>query len=256
MILILCHPHDVEAAWLYERLHQAAPEQPLLIATADELIYAQSIRQTLLGDDDTFLIRLQNGRCIRNDEISVVINRLYHLDPIVWKSVSEKQYQYVGQELNALFLSLLHSVGPDRLFNPPSPVSLGGRHLSSAEWQLLALRVGLPIAPNWPPPETLVINPPDARLLVLAGELLGARPPGIDADACCRLAQVSGTNLLELHFNQRSGEYAGGFEFVGATVFASLPHYGDALVQHLLTLTSHDINLGHTQRAAHPAVAG
>ncbi|RIV23338.1 hypothetical protein DYU11_10045 [Fibrisoma montanum] len=252
MILILCHPHDVEAAWLYEQLQRAAPDQPLLIATADELIYARSIRQTLVGDDDTFLIRLQNGRTILKDEISVVINRLYYLDPVVWKAVSDKQYQYVAQELNALFLSLLHAVNPARLFNPPTPVSLGGRHLSSAEWQLLAVRAGLPIAPGWPPPETQAFTAPDARLLVLSGELLGTVPPGIDADACCRLAQLSGTRLLELHFMQSPD----GFVFMGATAFAALSYYGDALVHHFLTLTSHDFNLGHSQRAAHPAVAG
>lgn len=246
MILILCHLHDAEAAWLAHGLQQVGA--PVLIVSADELLLARAVSHRLGHAGADFAITLQNGQCIRKDVISAVINRLSYLDPILWKRADPKQYQYVAQEFNALYLSLLHSVGQVRLYNPPTAMSLSGRHLSVAEWQLLGLRAGLPIAPNWPPPDSLPVAPPDARLLVLDGRQLGTLPPGIDPVACQRLVHDSGMNLLELHFSETQT----GWVFAGATVFASLHSYGNDLINHFL---NHDTNLGHTERSTHSALA-
>ena len=154
MLLLLCHLHDVDAAWLCQRLQQTDPEMPVLIVSMDELLFAREVTHTLGRGDNDFSITLQNGRRIEKNDVSVVINRLYHLDPVVWKQTDPRQYQYVTQEINALYLSLLHTPGAARLYNPPTPVSLGGLHLTLAEWQLLAVRAGLPIPPHWPPPES------------------------------------------------------------------------------------------------------
>ncbi|WP_018621127.1 hypothetical protein [Spirosoma luteum] len=254
MLLILCHLQDVDAVWLCQRLRQTDPDRPVLILSMDELLFAREVRHTLGREGNDFSITLQNGRRIEKDDVSIVINRLYHLDPVVWKQTDPRQYQYVSQEINALYLSLLHTLGADRLYNPPTPVSLGGRHLAPAECQLLAARAGLPIPPEWPPPESpQSVGPaiPDARVLVLDGQLLGSVPPGITAEACLTLAQQSGANLLELHFMRQDATCV----FVGATVFPTFHHYGDELIHLLLNRTTNGSDLGHTERIAHPAFA-
>ena len=254
MLLLLCHLHDVDAAWLCQRLQQTDPEMPVLIVSMDELLFAREVTHTLGRGGNDFSITLQNGRRIEKNDVSVVINRLYHLDPVVWKQTDPRQYQYVTQEINALYLSLLHTPGAARLYNPPTPVSLGGLHLTLAEWQLLAVRAGLPIPPHWPPPESpqqVFSAIPDARVLVVDGQLLGTIPPGIPAEACLTLARQSGTNLLELHFLRQCVAYV----FVGATVFPTFHYYGDELVHHLINRMTNGSDLGHTERIAHPAFA-
>jgi hypothetical protein len=233
MLLILCHLHDVDAAWLCQRLQQADPDMPVLIVSMDELLFAREVTHTLGRAGNDFSITLQNGRRIDKNDVSIVINRLYHLDPIVWKQTDPRQYQYVSQEINALYLSLLHT-------------------LEAA--QLLALRAGLPIPSNWPPVEdTQAAGPaiPDARVLVLDGQLLGSIPLGITAEACLTLARQSEANMLELHFLQQDTAYV----FVGATVFPTFHHYGDELIHHLINRMTNGSDLGHTERIADPAFA-
>lgn len=254
MLLILCHLQDVDAVWLCQRLQQTDPDLPVLIVSMDELLFAREVRHTLGREGNDFSITLQNGRRIEKNDVSIVINRLYHLDPVVWKQTDPRQYQYVSQEINALYLSLLSTLGAARLYNPPTPVSLGGQHLTPAEWQLLALRAGLPIPPNWPPPEdNQSAGPaiPDARVLVLDGQLVGKVPLGIPAEACLALASKSGTNLLELHFLRQDSTHV----FVGATVFPTFHYYGDELVHLLINQMTNGSDLGHTERIAHPAFA-
>jgi hypothetical protein len=252
MVLILCHLHDADAVWLCRRLQQANPPVPVLIVSADELLLARTIRHTLdPSEDDDFLIVLQNGQRIEKANLSVVVNRLFFMDPVLWRHTDPKQYQYVTQELNALYLSLLHSVGFDRLYNPPASTSLGGRCLSRAEWQLLGVRTGLPIAPDWPPSDFLPTTNADARILVLNGELIGTVPPGIDPEACRQLTRSCGMKLLELQFLRHTS----GYVFDGATVFAALRQYGNPLIKHFITITTHGTYLGNTERDAYTAFA-
>lgn len=245
MLLILCHLHDADAVWLYQRLKRASPPDSVAIVSVDELLYAQTIRYTLTTDSVDFHIQLQNGQTLTNDTLLLIINRLYYVDPVAWKQTGQTQYQYVSQELNALYLSILHSLNKSRLYNPPSASWLAGRNLSSAEWQLLGLRSGLAIPPNWPPVDTQ--PPPDTRVLVIDGQLLGQLPDGVSPDACRRVAQQVSMPLLELHFT--------GSRFINATPLPMLHQYGDALIDHLLTATTHGTDLGHTERIAHPAAA-
>lgn len=253
MILIVCHLHDAEAAWLAQRLSHLAPGTPVLLVSAEELLYARQVQHTLGDGPAGFVLTLQNGRRIAAGDVAVVVNRLCFLDPVIWRQKDPQQYLYVLQELNALYLSLLHSLPAGRLYNPPSAVALGGRHLTAAEWQLLAARAGLPVdTAHWPPDELAPPAMPEARLLVLDEELLGTLPPGIAPEACLRLARQSGLRLLELHFARRPA----GYGFIGATIFAALHEYGDALIHHFLRLASDGPDLGNSQRIARAALAG
>lgn len=251
MILILCHLHDTEAVWLHQCLLQASPAAPVLLVSADELLYARSVRHTLGPEPASFALRLQNGRTVRQEDVAVLINRLYVLDPVLWQHTDQKQYLYVMQEINALYLSLLHSIPAQRLYNPPTAIALGGRYLTPAEWQVLGVRSGLPIALGWPPPAALPV-PPETRVLVLDDEILGPLPPGIAPEACREVARQSGMRLLELHFIESAERYV----FVGATVQAALHHYGAALVRHFLAIATNGTDLGNTERNARTALAG
>ena len=252
MILILCHLHDSEAAWVAQRLHHLAPGTPVLLVSAEELLYARQIQHTLGREPTGFVLTLQNGQRIAAGEVTAVVNRLCFLDPTLWQQKDTKQYHYVLQEVNALYLSMLHSLPPECLYNRPSAVALGGRHLSPAEWQLLGARVGLPVdTASWPPETAMPAAPPDARLLVLDEEILGQMPPGIVPESCFQLAHHSGLRLLELHFERQ----VAGYRFVGATIFAALHQYGDALAHHFLRLATDGHDLGNTQRDARAALA-
>ncbi|HEX8330282.1 MAG TPA: hypothetical protein VF629_22315 [Hymenobacter sp.] len=258
MILILCHLHDAEAAWLCQRLRQLAPATEVRLVSAEELLYARGVRHTLGRAPASFALTLQNGQHVAGKDVTVLINRLCYLDPVLWQQRDAKQYQYVMQELNALYLSILHSLPAERLYNPPTAVALGGRTLAPAEWQLLAARVGLSIAAGWPPPPDQVPAPPEARVLVLDDELLGTVPAGIAPEACRELARQADVRLLELHFTRQGAEYV----VVGATTLAALHCYGDALVRHFLSvsttlpLPADGPDMGNTQRVARAALAG
>ena len=253
MILILCHVHDADAVWLGQRLRRLSPAADVRVVSAEELLYARRVVHTLGPEPPAFALTLQSGVELASGAVRVLVNRLEMLDPVLWRGPDPKQYQYVLQEINALYLSMLHAVPAERLYNPPSAVALAGRPLAPAEWQLLARRTGLPIPAGWPPVTTVAApTEPDAWVLVLDDEILGDLPPGIDPDACLRLAALSGLRLLELHFVRQ----AGGFALADATVFAALHRYGDALAQHFLPLPSDGSDLGNTQRVARGALAG
>lgn len=251
MILILCHLHDAEAAWLYQRLKLLDPAATVLLVSTEELLYARQVRHTLGREPASFTLTLQNGRRIDSHEVTVLVNRLYSLDPVIWQAAGQKQYQYVHQEINALYLSMLHVLPAERLYNAPSAVGLAGRHLSTAEWQLLAVRAGLPIAAGWPPLEAEMPALPEKRVLVINDEILGDLPADVAPEACLQLAQQRGMRLLELHFARQDA----GNVFVGATVFAALHQYGDALVHHFLSAATDGHDLGNTERDAAPAPA-
>ncbi|QJD77672.1 hypothetical protein [Spirosoma rhododendri] len=245
MILILCHLHDADAIWLYQRLKRASPPDSVRIVSVDELLYARTVRHTLDADSVEFRIQLQNGQTLTNDNISLVINRLYYIDPVVWKQTSPAQYQYVSQEINALYLSVLTTLDKRRLYNPPSASWLGGRNLTPAEWQLLGLRSGLSVPPGWSPVASPVL--PDSRVLVIVRQLLGQLPDGVSPDACRLVAQQAGMPLLELQFVEN--------QFVAATSFPAFHHYGDDLITHFLIATTNGTDLGHPERIAHPTFA-
>ena len=257
MILILCHLHDAEAAWLAQRLRRLAPAAAVRLVSAEELLYARRVVHTLGSGPAAFTLTLQSGAELDSRAIDVVVNRLCLLDPVLWQGPDSKQYLYVLQEINALYLSMLHCLPAGRLYNAPSAVALGGRALSPAEWQLLAVRAGLPIPPGWPPATASApMEPaaPAAQVLVLDDEVLGEVPPGIEPDACRQLARLAGLRLLELHF-ARPGA---GFALADATVFAALHRYGNAPALHFLSLTTtrDGADLGNSERAARGALAG
>jgi hypothetical protein len=245
MILILCHLHDADARWLYQRLQRATSPESVAIISTDELLYAHRIQHTVSPSGVDFRFHLQNGRILEKKDLSLVINRLCYIDPLIWKWVGTQQYQYVSQELNALYLSLLHALTAIPLYNPPTATWLGGRHLSPAEWQLLALRLELPIPPNWPPADEPA--QPDQRVLIVDGQLLGELPTGISLASCQQLAGQSGMPLLELQFTDAV--------FVQATPMPLLQPYGTDIIDYLLTSTANGTHLGHTERIAHSTPA-
>ena len=252
MILILCHLQDAEAAWLSQRLQHLAPEVPVRLVSAEELLYARRVQHTLGHAPAGFALTLQNGQRIEAAEVAVLVNRLCFLDPVVWQRAGSMQYLYVLQEINALYLSMLHALPAERLYNPPSAAALGGRYLTPAEWQLLGARVGLPIAVGWSPEGPVAAAWPHRRLLMLNDEVLGSPPPDIAPALCRELARQAGLPLLELHFDAQGA----GHVFVGATVFAALHQYGDALVHHFLQLATDGFDMGNSQRVARAALAG
>jgi hypothetical protein len=245
MILILCHLHDAEAIWLYQQLKRAGSPDSVAIVSVNELLYARTIRHTLGCAGVEFSIQLQSGQTLTRDELSMVINRLCYIDPVVWKQTSQVQYQYVSQEINALYMSILHSLSNVRLYNPPSASWMGGRHLSLAEWQLVGLRSGLAIPPDWPPADEQA--QPDTRVLIIDDQVLGSLPDGVPPNACQQLAWQVGMPLLELQF-------MGGY-FVNASPLPVLHHYGALLIDYLLTVPTNGTDLGHTERIAHSTIA-
>ena len=235
MIVILCHPDDVAALWLSETLQQLGVDGVELVAV-EQLVFSRRIVYHLSGDGDSGRIELADGRVLRPETISGLVNRIQYLPTQHFANADPADRNYAAAELSAFVLAWINGVG-GRVINPALPFALGGGGFQMPTLVQLASMAGLPTVP-WrastadvgPPEGGHHVGPSEAGHyfgppeggpyisthagIVFDGRLFGPLLPRGLQDACRQLAVLLGVPLLQVMLHQSPGL---GWRFVNAT---------------------------------------
>ncbi len=235
MWLIACSPGDVAALWVARRL-VARELAPVEVVSVEALAYSQSIEHRLGSDGASVRIRLADGRQLAGERVDGLLNRITRLPFAHLEVATEDEHTYAMQEISALFLSWLAAM-PGIVLNRPVPFGLSGPIMDQTQWLALAGRAGLDTPVRRIPaprrngaPQADPYSQPTCNVLVACGELYGAPLPDPENEACLRLAELSGTDILGIELRR---DVAGGWEFAGATPHPDLRLGGEPLVDRL-----------------------
>jgi hypothetical protein len=231
MWLIACHPGDDAALWIARGLTRRGLD-PVEVVSAESLAYSTAIEHRLGAGAPSVRIEVAGGRTIASDRVRGMLNRIVH-PPMGHLGVShEEDREYAMQEVSALFLSWLTAM-PGPVLNRPTPFAMSGPSLDSLQWHALAAQAGLPVAPLRVPNQNghgAAWAIPDCNVVVACEALFGAALPDSAAEACLRLAELSGADILGVELRPNGG---GGWRFAGAHPMPDLRVGGEALVDHL-----------------------
>jgi hypothetical protein len=201
--LVLCHPYDAAAIWAHGALGAAVDGRVELVLSSELARAVRWRHRVTAGGGLDLCVELDDGRELRSSEVHGVLNRLMSAPLEVVAAGDSDDAEYATAELVAFYMSWLNAFGVT--INRPTPLGLCGAWRHGSEWAVLAARAGLD-APDYrqsddDPPEHGFgsLAPPGAALtsvLELRGELFGPALAGDVAEACVRLAELSGTDLL------------------------------------------------------------
>lgn len=255
--LVLCPIHDRSAVRVYCALRKRLGTDAVELVSGEELALAPRWSHALDSGSVGTELTLADGRQIESDRVGVVFQRIQQLDMPQFEGSKPDDREYAVTEMQALLLSWLAGLSCP-VVNRAGPRGLCGADRSRLEWMKLAAAAGLPTrgfelvsearrfrrpefvphlavnngtgADDPPPilrPELLgrapvqylePVNGPQRRVLVAGGRCLGL-PPGASAEACARLADLSGDHLLEIHL----GMVRGAWRFCSATPLPEIP---------------------------------
>jgi hypothetical protein len=217
MIIILCHPGDAAALWLATTMREQGAGSVELV-TVEELVYSRRIVYRLSDAGSSGSIRLADGRTLRPETITGLVNRVFYLPTQHFARALPADRGYAEAELNAFLLAWINGVA-GRVINPPHPFALGGGTFARPTLMHFAAVAGLPIE-VWRASVTESEGaatpplPPSHATVVFDGRLFGTLLPRALQDGCRRLAMLTGAPLLQIEFTQ-SREL--GFRFVNAS---------------------------------------
>jgi hypothetical protein len=216
MIVILCHPGDAAAVWLAGTMRELAAAAVELV-TVEELVYSRRIVYRLSDAGGFGSITLADGRVLRPDTITGLVNRVSYLPTEHFARALSADRAYAEAELNAFLLAWINGIA-GRVINPPLPAALSGGTFSLPGLTHHAAMAGLPTevfrasargfgdaTPQWPATHTAI---------VFDGRTFGMLLPRPLQDSCRRLATLTGTSLLQVALNHSRER---GFRFVNAS---------------------------------------
>ncbi len=238
MIVILCHPDDAGALWLWERLQHLGVGGVELV-TVEQLVFSRRIAYRLSGAGDSGSIELADGRVLRPETITGLVNRVQYLPTQHFASADAADREYAAAELSAFLLAWINGVA-GRAINPPLPLALGGGTFQVPTVLHHAAAAGLPTrtwrvsASEDGPPEGgpyATLTPEGGpytvhSVVVFDGRLYGPILPRELQDGCRRLSVLLGAPLLQVVLRQAAKP---GWEFVQATGAVDFRIGGNAL---------------------------
>jgi hypothetical protein len=201
VIVILCHADDAPALWLHGALRGLGLKGLELVAI-DQLVYSRRIVHRLGDDGDRGEIRLADGRVLRAESISGLINRVRYLPTQHFAGADPSDRAYATQELSAFMLAWLDSIA-GRVINPPLPFALDGgtfqpttvlHHAAMAGLPTRTWRAGTTAVADNVEPEAIPTHAP----IVFDGRLFGRIMPRNLQDGCVRVAALLGVPLLQI----------------------------------------------------------
>jgi hypothetical protein len=233
MVMIICDDQDAGAFWAVSQFQKRGIGVELVTASA--LAAASRWRHAIVGEVAETRIDLADGRVIDSARPQPILNRLTYISTDRLRATAGADYGYALQEYYALYLSWLGG-WPAVVLNRAVPQGLCGNHRTPSEWIALAYRAGLPAA-SWiqsdrDPPERAWQPPSSGSLamFVCAGAIVANTPVPADIHpACVRLAELSGCDLLGLHFEHREDDWL----MTSANPMPELRWGGDALAEAL-----------------------
>jgi hypothetical protein len=224
MVVILCHPDDGPALWL-DGAWRAAGVRDHALVSVEQLVYSTSFVHHMDGAADTGAVRLADGRVLRPERITGLVNRVRALPTEHFARADATDRAYASAELAASLLAWINGVA-GRAINPPQPTGLGGAAIQPVTLAYCAAMAGLPTAP-WracadprqggtdPAPYL----PATHSVVVLDHRVFGAILPAPVQDGCRRLAALLGLPLLQVLLHQSP---TAGWRFAGASGLADV----------------------------------
>jgi hypothetical protein len=227
MIVILCHPGDAAALWLDQTLQQLGVGGVEVVAV-EQLVFSRRIVYRLTEAGDSGTIELSDGRLLRPERITGLVNRVQYLPTQHFAAAQPDDRAYAEAELSAFLLAWINGIA-GRVVNPPLPFALGGATFQMPTVMQLASMAGLPtrpwrasassvdgvaatVSPMQTVPPTYTVSstqtlPPTHGALVFDGRLFGPLLPRDLQDGCRRLAALLGAPLLQvmLHHSPEHG---------------------------------------------------
>jgi hypothetical protein len=217
VIVILAHPDDDGALWLDEALRRLGMADVEFV-TVEQLVFSRRIVHRMADTGDTGAIHLADGRVLRPEAISGLVNRVRHLPVQHFAGAAPGDREYAAAELSAFMLAWLNGVA-GRVINPPRPLALDGSACEPTTLVHLAAMAGLPTMP-WHQSTCEGESDEQPRLaashsiVVLDDRVFGAVIPRGLQDAARRLAVLLGVPLLQVFLHQSNED---GWRFVHAT---------------------------------------
>jgi hypothetical protein len=255
--LVLCSIHDRSAVRVYCALRKRLGADAVELVSGEELALAPRWHHTLDSGHVGTELTLADGRRIETDRMGLVLQRIRQLDMPQFEGSKPDDREYAVTEMQALLLSWLAGLSC-MVVNRAGPRGLCGADRGRLEWMTLSVAAGLPtrgfelvsearrfrrpdfvphpavnngVETDDPPPilrpELLgrapvqyfeQVDGPTRRVLVVGGRCFDL-PSGVSAEACVRLADLSGDHLLEIHL----GMIRGTWRVCGATPFPEIP---------------------------------
>jgi hypothetical protein len=244
MWLLLCEHTDWSALWAHRGL-QVREVEPLEIVTSDLLAYSLRLEHRITREAARTEITLADGRTIRSGEVRGSVNRLQRVPTRHLAGAVEADRAYAYQELNALLLSVLHSL-PGPMLNRPVGHSLSGPWLHPSEWTYRAVEAGLPVATyvrmsdhGGDGDDAFAVPPagmPIETIIVVGEGVVGRHTPTAIVDGSRRLAERTGASLLGVQFTVGDGEWL----FASATPYPDLAIGGKPLLDLLAAALRRD----------------
>lgn len=226
MWLVLAQDGDVEASWLAGQLRAAADQQVELIE-AGQLVHECRWEHRIGTGLTSSRLVVGDGTVISSAEVDGVVNRLIWLSADGFEHATASDREYASNELFALGLSWLESLGP-RVLNRPAGAGLSGAWRTQPQWRALARSAGLPIVAYDSDLAEDVVVPGEAggTVLVVDGQVLGS-PAVRHAERLVSLQHDSGLDMLEVRVD-------GSGAMRGVSFLPPLRQYGQACVKAVL----------------------
>ena len=202
IIVILCHPDDAAALWLHAAWHSAAAFE---LVTVEQVVFSRRIVHRLDNAGESRRIRLVDGRVLRAEAITGLVNRVRYL-PTQHFGAANPDRTYATAELSAFMLAWLNG-GRGACSIPRDRFPGGGFDRTVMHF---AATAGLPTAPWKATPSHRANRPACHRptTIVLDGRLFGPIVPRSLQDGCCRLAALLGVPLLQVRSTGRLARLA------------------------------------------------
>ena len=124
MVVILCHPDDGPALWLAQTL-TASRVPDVTVVSVEELVFSRCIVSRMTDNGDSGMVRLADGRVLRPESITGLVNRVRHLPTQHFAHANADDRAYATAELGAFLLAWLNGIA-GRVLNPARPFALGG----------------------------------------------------------------------------------------------------------------------------------
>ncbi|MDC1162162.1 hypothetical protein OAT18_01840 [Tenacibaculum sp.] len=226
MNIIVSHPQDQEAIWLYLALKNN--DIPIEIISPEELLMAEEWTQSINNEEDNFYIKTKKGVEISGNNLNFVFNRIQIASSPIWEKAEETEKQYVHAEMNALMMSWLHLLQQKcNIYNPSVGYSLSGVFWSHEQWEKAAYVAGFE--------SVLAVKDQQyfesKKILVFGKKVIASCHNKNLIESCLELSRYAQTPFLEISVSEDETM------FIRANTQPSLREYGSkliAIIKHII----------------------
>jgi hypothetical protein len=223
--LVLCHRDDECAIWIYDGLKHRG-FLPIELVFVEDLAPSQRWWHRIRPQHVEASVSFSKGFSLTSAMLRGVINRARYVPEwIDERKLAAEDREYAKQELAAFLVGWLYALPPP-ILNRPTPLGLGGRVRSAAEWTLLASGAGLSTSvlhrsslDSAETPSCSHDSMNDLSTVLVVGEdAFGAKTESMEY-GCRLLARAAGVSILGVTF--RSDD-SGNWNFHGASTHPDL----------------------------------